>query len=342
MEQREEEETLYEHVKVEAGKQQKSIRVDKFIVNHVEGITRNRIQLAAKEQALLVNGEPVKTNYKIKPNDIVTIVLPRPLQEFRMIPEPMDLCIVYEDEDVMVIDKPAGLVVHPGTGNWSGTLSHGIAHHLGGDLEAKGLNPHRPGIVHRIDKWTSGLLVVAKNEHALSHLSNQFASKTVSRIYHALAWGSFEEEEGTIIGNIARSEQDRKVFRVYDDIDKGKHAITHYKVLEDMGYVSLIQCVLETGRTHQIRVHMKYKNHPLFADQEYGGNRIVKGTVYTKYKQFVDNCFSLCNRQALHAKTLAFDHPVSGERLSFDSELALDMQEVIEKWRNYAKQLKRD
>lgn len=332
---------LFEHLKLVVDPGQATMRIDKYIINFTENISRNRIQNAAKEDYLRVNDQPVKTNYKVRPNDVITIVLPQPIQTFKMMPEKMDLNIVYEDDDVMVINKDAGMVVHPGSGNWSGTLSHGIAYHLGSAFETSGLNPNRPGIVHRIDKWTSGLLVVAKNEFAVTHLSKQFFDKTVDRVYEAIAWGMFEEQEGTVVGNIARSQKDRKIFQVYEDETIGKHAVTHYKTIEDLGYVSHIQCKLETGRTHQIRVHMRYLGHPLFADQEYGGNTIVKGTVFTKYRQFVDNCFKLCNRQALHAKTLAFNHPVTGERLSFESELADDMQAVLKKWQGYAKQLKR-
>lgn len=332
-------EERFEHLKLVVDQGQAPMRIDKYIISFTENISRNKIQNAAKENGLQVNQQPVKTNYKVRPNDVITIMLPQPMKTFTMIPEKMDLNIVYEDEHVMVINKDAGMVVHPGSGNWSGTLSHGIAYHLG--EKRNGLNPERPGIVHRIDKWTSGLLVVAKNEFAVTHLSKQFFDKTVDRIYEAIAWGMFEEPEGTITGNIARSQKDRKIFQVYEDETIGKHAVTHYKTIEDLGYVSHIQCKLETGRTHQIRVHMRYLGHPLFADQEYGGNTIVKGTVFTKYRQFVDNCFKLCNRQALHAKTLAFTHPVTGERLSFDSELAEDMQAVLTKWQGYAKQLKR-
>lgn len=332
---------LFEHFSIQVKKGQQPIRIDKFILTRVEYLSRTKIQKAAQEGGLKVNGVAVKSNYKIRPNDEIQLVLPNPRQEFKMIPEEMDLDIVYEDDDIMVINKTPGMVVHPGSGNWSGTLCHGITHHLGNNLEERGLNPNRPGIVHRIDKWTSGLLVVAKNEHATTHLSKQFYDKTVDRIYHAIAWGMFEEQDGTIVGNIARGTRNRKIFQVYEDETIGKHAITHYKTLEDLGYVSYIQCQLETGRTHQIRVHMKYLGHPLFADQEYGGNSIVKGTVFTKYRQFVENCFKLCNRQALHAKTLAFNHPVTGERLSFESDLPEDMSKLLEKWRKYAQQLKR-
>lgn len=337
----EEEDELFEHHRLTVDPRQEPLRIDKFVSNRIANLSRNRIQNASKADCLLVNNEPVKSNYKVRPNDVISIVLPSPKRSFTMVPEQMELNIVYEDEQVMVINKPAGLVVHPGTGNWSGTLAHGIAYHLKDVIEQEDLDPLRPGIVHRIDKFTSGLLVVGKTSHAISHLSNQFFHKTVDRIYEAIAWGSFEEESGTITKNIARNPKDRKVFHAFDDPEIGKTAITHYNVLEDMGYVSHIQCKLETGRTHQIRVHMNALQHPLFADKEYGGDKIVKGTVFSKYRQFVENCFKICNRQALHAKTLSFTHPTSNKRLSFEADLPTDMQMLLEKWRNYAKQLKR-
>lgn len=337
----EESDELYEHHRIEVDKGQQPERIDKYIVNHVKHLSRNKVQKAAKAECLLVNDEPVKVNYKVRPNDVISLVLPQPRRQFKMVPEKMDLNIVYEDDDVMVINKPAGLVVHPGFGNWTGTLSHGIAYHLGNLVESEDLDPMRPGIVHRIDKYTSGLLVVGKNDNAIQHLSNQFFHKTVDRIYHAIAWGNFEEPEGTVHTNIGRHQKNRKVFTTYNLEEEGKHAITHYKVLEDLGYVSYVECQLETGRTHQIRVHMQHLGNPLFADGDYGGDKIVKGTVFTKYRQFVENAFNICGRQALHAKTLAFTHPRTGERLSFNSDLADDMQEVLIKWRNYSKQLKR-
>ncbi len=332
-------EELYELFTIEVDKGQQPMRVDKFITNRIEKISRNKIQQASKADCLHVNGEPVKVNYKIKPGDQVSLYLLEEPNEFTLVPEQMDLDIIFEDNDVMVINKAPGMVVHPGCGNWTGTLAHGIAYHLG-NIEGRGLDKHRPGIVHRIDKYTSGLLVVAKNSAALSNLSAQFAAKTTDRIYQALVWGDFEQQQDTIIGNIARSTKNRKIFQVYDEESIGKHAVTHYRVLEDFCYVSLVECKLETGRTHQIRVHMKHIGHPLFADAEYGGDNIVKGTVFTKYKQFVDNCFKLCNRQALHAKSLAFDHPVTGQRMSFSSDLPEDMQALVNKWRNYSLQLK--
>ena len=337
----EENDEMYEHHRIEVDTGQEPMRIDKFVRNRIANLSRNRVQNASKADCLLVNDQPVKSNYKVRPNDIISIVLPSPKRKFTMVPEQMDLDIVYEDDEVMVINKPAGLVVHPGTGNWSGTLAHGIAYHLQDLIEKEDLDPLRPGIVHRIDKYTSGLLVVGKTAHAISHLSNQFFHKSVDRIYEAIAWGSFEDAEGTIDKNIARNPRDRKVFQAFDENDVGKDAVTHYSVLEDLGYVSYIQCRLETGRTHQIRVHMKYLNNPLFADKDYGGDKIVKGTVFTKYRQFVENCFKICDRQALHAKTLAFTHPTTNERLSFKQDLPADMQNLLEKWRNYAKQLKR-
>lgn len=336
-----ENEELYEHIRLEVDKGQNPLRIDKFISNRVENLSRNRVQNASKADALLVNGEPVKVNYKVKPKDIITIVLPRQMREFSLSPEQLDLDIVFEDDSVLVVNKPAGMVVHPGTGNWSGTLAHGLAYHIG-DLEERGLDPQRPGIIHRIDKFTSGLLVVGKNDKAITHLSNQFFEKSVQRIYDALVWGNFEESEGTIHNYIGRSQNDRKIFEAYDEDEMiGKEAITHYRVIDDFGYVSRIECKLETGRTHQIRVHMKHLNHPIFADHQYGGDKIVKGTVFSKYKKFVENCFKICNRQALHAKTLGFVHPVSGKELHFEAELPEDMQQVMEKWRNYSQQLKR-
>lgn len=337
----EENDEMFEHHRVVVDAGQEPIRIDKFVTNRIANLSRNRVQNAASANCLLVNDKPVKSNYKVRPNDIISIVLPSPKRQFNMVPEKMDLNIVYEDKQVMVIEKPAGLVVHPGTGNWSGTLAHGIAYHLKDVIKKEDLDPMRPGIVHRIDKFTSGLLVVGKTAHAISHLSNQFFHKTVDRIYHALVWGGFDQNEGVINKNIIRNPKDRKVFVAVDDKEIGKNAVTHYKVIEDLGYVSFIECKLETGRTHQIRVHMKYLNNPLFADKEYGGDKIVKGTVFTKYKQFVANCFKICDRQALHAKTLTFTHPTTKKRLSFESDLPEDMQLLLEKWRNYAKQLKR-
>lgn len=325
---------LFEHFRFDVDNGQKMLRIDKFLVDRMEGTSRNRIQLAADAGSILVNGEPVKVNYKVKPRDVVTIVLDYPRRELKIIAEDIPLDVVFEDEHLMVVNKPAGLVVHPGHGNYSGTLVNALAWRFK-DLPLFNSEDPRPGLVHRIDKDTSGLLVVAKTELAKIHLSRQFFNKTSKRTYQALVWGCPKEPEGTVTGNIGRSLKNRQVFTVFTEGEFGKPAVTHYKVLEDLGYVSLIECKLETGRTHQIRVHMKHINHPLFNDSNYGGDVILRGTTFSKYKQFVDNCFKICPRQALHAKSLGFVHPVTAEAMNFDSELATDMQQLIEKWRNY-------
>lgn len=325
---------LYEHFRFEADPGQKMLRIDKFLVDRMEGTSRNRIQLAADAGSILVNGEVVKSNYKVKPGDIVTIVLDYPRRELKIIAEDIPLDVVYEDDDLMVINKPAGLVVHPGHGNYSGTLVNALAWRFK-NLPLFNADDPRPGLVHRIDKDTSGLLVVAKTELAKNNLSQQFFNKTTHRRYQALVWGCPKEPEGTITGNIGRSLKNRQVFVVFPEGDYGKHAVTHYKVLEDFGYVSLVECRLETGRTHQIRVHMKYLNHPLFNDSNYGGDVILRGTTFSKYRQFVENCFTICPRQALHAKSLGFKHPSTNEEMYFESEIAADMADLIEKWRSY-------
>lgn len=327
---------LYEHYSFTAGKGQVPLRVDKFLMNFIENATRNKIQKAAKEGNIHVNGESVKQNYKVKPGDVVQVLFEHPPYEFLLTPENIPLNIVFEDDTLLVVNKPAGMVVHPGHGNYSGTLINALVYHFD-NLPNNSSN--RPGLVHRIDKDTSGLLVIAKTEHAMAHLSKQFFNKTSSREYIALVWGNVEDEQGTIEGHIGRHPKNRLQNTVYleDDADaKGKHAITHYKVMERLGYVTLISCKLETGRTHQIRVHLKHIGHTLFNDERYGGDRILKGTHFSKYKQFVDNCFKTLPRQALHAKTLGFQHPESGEWLSFDSEIPNDILECVEKWRNYA------
>jgi 23S rRNA pseudouridine1911/1915/1917 synthase len=282
----------------------------------------------------MVNGRPVKSNYKVKPGDEISIVMDYPRRELKIIPEEIPLNIVYEDDQLLVINKPAGLVVHPGHGNYTGTMVNGLAWYLK-DLSLFNTNDPRPGLVHRIDKNTSGLLVVAKTEMARTKLGLQFFEKTTQRKYVALVWGRLKEPEGTITGNIARSQKNRQVFTVYEDEEHGKHAVTHYQVIEELGYVSLVECRLETGRTHQIRVHMNYIGHPVFNDDTYGGDQILWGTTFAKYRQFVQNCFNIIPRQALHAKTLGFIHPATGEEMMFDSELPDDMSEVIAKWRNY-------
>ncbi|MFD2909397.1 RluA family pseudouridine synthase [Flavobacterium ardleyense] len=325
---------LYEHYRFEAGKGQSSLRVDKFLMNLIENTTRSKIQNAVESGAVLVNDASVKSNYKVKAGDVVRVVLAHPTYEQLLKPEDIALDIVYEDDQLLVVNKPAGMVVHPGHGNYSGTLVNALAFHF----ENLPMNSsERPGLVHRIDKDTTGLLVVAKTEHAMAYLSKQFAEKTSEREYVALVWGNIEEDEGTIEGNIDRHLVNRMQMAVFLDEEKGKPAVTHYKVLERFGYVTLVSCKLETGRTHQIRVHMKHIGHTLFNDERYGGNLILKGTTFTKYKQFVDNCFKTLPRQALHAKTLGFEHPVTKEFMRFDTEIPQDLLDLIQKWRVYSK-----
>lgn len=335
----EQDDELYEHHKFIAEKGQKPLRVDKYLMNYIENATRNKIQKAAKSGNIYVNEEPVKQNYKVKAGDVVQVMFEHPPYEFLLTPEDIPLDIVYEDNSLLVVNKPAGMVVHPGHGNYSGTLINALVYHF---ENLPNNSSERPGLVHRIDKDTSGLLVVAKTEHAMSHLSKQFFDKTSEREYVALVWGNVEEDEGRIEGNIGRHPKNRLQNTVYEGEDaiKGKPAVTHYKVLERFGYVTLVSCKLETGRTHQIRVHMKHIGHTLFNDERYGGEKILKGTTFTKYRQFVENCFKVLPRQALHAKTLGFEHPETGKWLSFDTELPEDMQACIEKWRNYAKNQK--
>ena len=328
------EDELYEHHRFEASKGQSALRVDKFLMNMIENTTRNKIQQAAENGSILVNDVSVKSNYKVKAGDVVRLVLAHPTYEQLLTPENIPLDIVYEDDQLLVINKPAGMVVHPGHGNYSGTLVNALAYHF----ENLPMNSsERPGLVHRIDKDTTGLLVVAKTEHAMAYLTKQFAEKTSEREYVALVWGNIEEDEGTVEGNIGRHDTNRMRMAVHESDEKGKHAVTHYKVLERFGYVTLVSCQLETGRTHQIRVHMKHIGHTLFNDERYGGDSILKGTTFTKYKQFVDNCFKVLPRQALHAKTLGFEHPITKEFLRFDTPIPQDLQECIEKWRVYSK-----
>lgn len=324
--------SLHEHYSFEASKGQEPLRVDKFLMNFIENATRNKIQAAAKEGNIWVNQMPVKSNYKVKAGDKVQVMFEHPPYENLLVPEDIPLDIVYEDEVLLVVNKPAGMVVHPGHGNYSGTLVNALLYHFK-DLPLN--SDSRPGLVHRIDKDTSGLLVVAKTAEAMTHLSRQFFDKTSTREYIALAWGVFSEVSGTIEGHIGRSLKNRLQMDVFEDESFGKPAITHYKVLEDLRYVSLIQCQLETGRTHQIRAHMKYIGHPLFNDERYGGDKILKGTTFTKYKQFVDNCFKLLPRQALHAKTLGFEHPITKKVLTFNTDLPEDFKACLEKWRAY-------
>ncbi|HKM92590.1 MAG TPA: RluA family pseudouridine synthase [Prolixibacteraceae bacterium] len=325
---------LFEHFRFESDAGQKIMRIDHFLVNRMEGTSRNRVQQAAEAGSIMVNGSAVKSSYKVKPHDVITIVLDYPKRELKIIAEDIPLNVVFEDDHLMVVNKPAGMVVHPGHGNYSGTLVNALAYRFR-NLPLFNAEDPRPGLVHRIDKDTSGLLVVAKTEQAKNNLALQFFNKTTKRRYQALVWGAPKEPEGTIVGNIGRSLKNRQVFTVFPDEDYGKHAVTHYTTLEDFGYVSLVECRLETGRTHQIRVHMKYINHPLFNDSNYGGNVILRGTTFSKYKQFVDNCFKICPRQALHAKMLGFAHPATGQDMVFESELADDMQLLVDKWRNY-------
>ena len=325
---------LFEHYRFRTDPGQSLLRIDKFLFARIENTSRTRIQNAAYAGNILVNNKPVKPNYKVKPGDTVQIVLPTPPREIDLIPENIPLEIVYEDDDVVVVNKEPGMVVHPAYGNYTGTLVNALMWHFR-DLPLFQTGELRPGLVHRIDKNTSGILVIAKNELSLNRLSKQFYDRTTDRKYIALIWGMPETTEGTITGHVGRNIRDRKVMQVFPDGSNGKSAITHYKVLEDFGYVSLVECKLETGRTHQKRVHFSYIKHPLFNDVEYGGDQILKGTTFSKYQQFVKNCFRILPRQALHAKSLSFDHPVTGKRLSFDSELPDDMKLVIEKWRNY-------
>ena len=329
-----ENEGMYDHFRLTVDPGQSLIRIDVFLANRLDNASRSRIQAAAEQGNILVNGAPVRSSYRIKPGDDIRIVMDYPRRELKIIPEEIPLNIVYEDEQLIVLNKPAGLVVHPGHGNYSGTLVNALAFYCKNLPLFKTEDP-RPGLVHRIDKNTSGLMVVAKTEMAKSKLAFQFFDKSVERVYQALVWGSVKDDRGTITGNIGRSPKNRQVFTVFPDGEYGKPAVTHYTVLKRIEYVSLMECRLETGRTHQIRVHMKHIGHPLFNDQVYGGDKILRGTTFSKYKQFVQNCFKLLPRQALHAKTLRFEHPLTGESMMFDSELPEDMATVIEKWENY-------
>ena len=324
---------LFEHYRFVASKGQDPLRVDKFLMNFIENATRNKIQQAAKDGHVWVNEAIVKSNYKVKAGDEVKVLFEHPPHEHLLVPEDIPLNIVYEDDVLLVVNKPAGMVVHPGHGNYSGTLINALIYHFD-NLPAN--SNERPGLVHRIDKDTSGLLVIAKTEAAMTHLAKQFFDKTSEREYIALVWGNVDDDEGTVIGNIGRNPKNRLQMHVFPDGEDGKEAVTHYKVLERLGYVTLVSCKLETGRTHQIRVHMKYIGHTLFNDERYGGDKILKGTTFTKYKQFVENAFKVLPRQALHAKTLGFIHPITGKRMKFDSEIPIDMSTCIDKWRNYA------
>ena len=333
--QEQEEQELYENHRFTVDRGQEMMRMDKYLQMRIEGVSRTKIQAAAKADCILVNGKPTKSSYKIKPLDVISVLLPTPPRELEIIPQQIDFKIVYEDDDVLVVDKEAGMVVHPGFGNFDGTLLNALAWYYDGKKGKDG-NPITPYLVHRIDKDTSGLLLIAKNEESQVFLAKQFFDHTIERKYNALVWGDFAEDDGTIVGNLARSPKDRRVMAVTDDPEQGKHAVTHWHVLERFGYVTLVECILETGRTHQIRAHMRHIGHPLFNDAAYGGDQILKGTTFSKYKQFVDNCFALLPRQALHALILGFEHPTTHKQMHFESPFPADMKAVVEKWRNYA------
>ncbi|SHK01708.1 RluA family pseudouridine synthase [Hymenobacter psychrotolerans] len=326
---------LYEHHRIQADRRQELLRLDKFLLNRLPNVSRTKIQTAIEAQAVQVNERAVKSNYRVKPGDVITITLPEPPREFKVLPEPMHLDIRYEDEALLLVNKPAGMVVHPAFGNWNGTLVNGLAHHLN-NLPTGRNGEIRPGLVHRIDKDTSGLLVIGKTEWAMTHLSQQFFHHTIERTYLALVWGIPKETQGTIRSNIGRSLKDRKVQAVFPEGDQGKHAVTHYKVLRTFGHVALVQCNLETGRTHQIRVHMKHIGHPLFSDATYGGNKVLYGQRTGAYKAFVEKAFELMPRQALHAKSLGFVHPNSSETMQFEAELPADFAAVLAHWEQYA------
>jgi 23S rRNA pseudouridine1911/1915/1917 synthase len=325
---------LYEHFRLEVDKGQSAIRIDKFITSKIQSVSRSRVQSAADAGNILVNGKPVKSSFKVKPLDSISIVMAYPPKDVEIVPEDISLEILYEDDDLIVVNKEAGMVVHPGHGNFSGTLVNALMYHLR-DVPLFSSGDVRPGLVHRIDKNTSGILVVGKTEFAMNHLARQFFERTTKRRYVALVWGDMDEVEGTVDANIGRSVRDRKKMQVYNEGEEGKHAVTHWKVMERLGYVTLIECRLETGRTHQIRVHMEYIRHPIFNDETYGGDTIVKGTTFTKYKQFIQNCFAVCPRHALHAKSLGFIHPSTGKEMFFETVIPNDIAEVIEKWRAY-------
>jgi len=332
-------EELFEHHKFMVDPGQELLRIDKFLMDRIKNISRNKVQLAAKNGNILVNEKAVKQNYKVKPNDEISIVFPYPIRENEIIPQNIPIDIIYEDDTVLLVNKSANMVVHPGYGNHSGTLVNALTYHF--DNLPNADREGRPGLVHRLDKNTTGVMVIAKTEDALTDLTGQFFNRTTKRTYNALVWGDVKEDSGSVEGALGRSMKNRKIMQVYEEDEGfGKHAVTHYKVLKRFGYVTLVECKLETGRTHQIRVHMKYLGHTLFGDPEYGGDKILKGTTFTKYKQFVNNCLKACNRQALHAKTLGFVHPKTKDEMFFESELPEDMIELLERWDNYAKNSK--
>lgn len=330
------EEELYEHFRFVVDKGQELLRIDKFLMSHIKNASRNKIQNASKANCILVNDKQVKQNYRVKPDDVISVVMAHPPREKEIIPENIPVDVVYEDDDIIVINKKAGMVVHPGYKNYTGTLVNALMFRFLDNKNADG-TPVLPCLVHRIDKNTSGLLLVTKNELAQTRIAFDFFNHTVQREYQALVWGDFQNNCGTITGNIGRSLKDRKIMTVFPDGDYGKHAVTHYEVIKRFGYVTLVKCKLETGRTHQIRAHLKFIGHPLFNDETYGGDKILKGTTYSKYKQFIDNCFKILPRQALHAKSLGFIHPLTKQFMLFNSELPDDMQQLISKWENYCK-----
>lgn len=333
---RDQEQDLFEHYRFEVDPGQSQLRIDKFLMLRIENASRNKIQQAAAAGSIIVNDKAVKQNYKVKPGDVISIVMPDPPRDTEILAEDIPIDIVYEDDDIMVIYKEAGMVVHPAYANYTGTLVNALAFYLRkqGDPEAL------PLLVHRIDKDTSGIMLVAKTELAQTRLAKKFFDHSIDRKYTAMVWGDFDEVEGTITGNLARSKNNRKVMTVYEEEEIGKHAVTHWKVIRRFGYVTLIECTLETGRTHQIRAHMKYIQHPLFNDVSYGGEKILKGTTFTRYRQFIKNCFTIMPRQSLHARSLGFDHPITGEYMFFESELPDDMQQLIAKWEHYVEHQK--
>ena len=332
----EQDDELFEHHRITADAKQSLVRIDKFLMARLPNVTRTKIQAGIHEGFVRVNEKSIKPNYKVHPNDVITVSMPEPPRDNTVVPENIALDIVYEDAHLMVINKPAGMVVHPAYQNWTGTVVNALAYHFQNLPELPG-NDGRPGLVHRIDKDTSGLLVIAKDEATLTALAKQFFDHTIERRYHAIVWGVPEPPQGTINVNVGRSLRDRRITTAFPEGDMGRHAITHYTLLQDLRYVSVVECKLETGRTHQIRAHMKYLGHPLFNDALYGGDQVLKGTVFTKYKQFVENCFQIIPRQALHAKTLGFVHPVTKQFMQFDSELPADFKAAIEKWEHYVK-----
>lgn len=333
----EKDDDLFEHFRITVDKGQEPLRIDKFLMNRIQNATRNKIQNGIDQSFVLVNDKSVKSNYKVKPADVITISFPEPPRDTDIVPENIALNIVFEDDDLLIVNKPAGMVVHPAYNNWTGTLVNALAYHFANLPENQ---QGRPGLVHRIDKDTSGLLVIAKSELAMTHLARQFFDHSIDRTYYAVVWGEPKEMQGTINVNLGRSLKDRRITDAFPEGNIGRTAITHYKVLKNLRYITLIQCNLETGRTHQIRAHMKYLGHPLFNDAMYGGDKILKGTVFSKYKSFVDNCFQILPRQALHAKSLGFTHPRTGERLYFESELPEDLQNLLDKWEHYINYVK--